>query len=54
RGVGRALLTEAERLTRAKGLKRLMITVVAGNHGAERLYEDFGFAPYARALAKPL
>jgi GNAT superfamily N-acetyltransferase len=53
-GIGRLLLAEAERLARAQGLKRLVIGVLAGNGGAERLYEDVGFRPYASALVKPL
>jgi ribosomal protein S18 acetylase RimI-like enzyme len=51
-GIGRALLSEAERLTREKGLKRLVIGVVSGNDAAERLYEDCGFKIYAKAMLK--
>lgn len=54
RGVGRMLLAEAERLTRAAGLKRLMLGVIAGNSGAERAYAAFGFAPYATLMTKDL
>jgi GNAT superfamily N-acetyltransferase len=54
RGVGRLLLGEAERLTREKGLNRLVIGVMAGNDGAERLYAELGFAVYAKAMMKPL
>ncbi|CAA9354779.1 MAG: hypothetical protein AVDCRST_MAG90-2601 [uncultured Microvirga sp.] len=53
-GIGRLLLTEAERLSREKGLKRLVIGVLAGNEGAARLYRGFGFDPYAAALVKAL
>ncbi|MCQ4160709.1 GNAT family N-acetyltransferase [Roseomonas sp. GC11] len=53
-GIGRALLAEAERLTRARGLKRLLIGVVAGNDRAEEAYRRFGFAPYTRELIKRL
>ena len=44
----------AERLTREKGLKRLVIGVMAGNAGAERLYGELGFSVYAKAMMKPL
>jgi len=54
RGVGRLLLGEAERFTREKGLKRLVIDVMAGNAGAERLYGELGFSVYAKAMMKPL
>jgi RimJ/RimL family protein N-acetyltransferase len=45
---------EAERLTREKGLKRLVIGVMAGNAAAERLYGELGFSVYAKAMMKPL
>ena len=51
---GRLLIGEAERLTREKGLKRLVIGVMAGNAGAERLYGELGFSLYAKAMMKPL
>jgi ribosomal protein S18 acetylase RimI-like enzyme len=54
KGVGRLLIGEAERLTREKGLKRLVIGVMAGNAGAERLYGELGFSVYAKAMMKPL
>jgi ribosomal protein S18 acetylase RimI-like enzyme len=54
RGIGRLLLAEAERCTREKGLKRLVIGVMQGNSGAERLYADLGFSIYAKAMMKPL
>jgi ribosomal protein S18 acetylase RimI-like enzyme len=53
-GIGKMLLGEAERLARAKDLKRLVIGVLAGNEAAERLYKEIGFRPYANALVKPL
>ncbi len=49
-----ALLAEAERLTRAQGLDRLMIAVLSGNDGAEALYRRSGFRPYALTLARAL
>ena len=45
RGVGQALLAEAERLTRERGLKRLRLSVLVGNDGALKAYERFGFGP---------
>ena len=54
KGIGRLLLAEAERCTREKGLKRLVIGVMAGNVGAERLYAELGFSVYAKAMMKAL
>lgn len=53
-GIGRLLLAEAEAIARRKGLKRLVIGVLAGNDGAARLYQGFGFETYAAALVKGL
>ena len=44
RGVGRALLDEAERRARARGCCKLTLEVHETNTGARRLYRDFGFA----------
>lgn len=52
RGIGRALLIEAERLTREAGLTRLMIGVLVANDKAERTYRAFGFEPYVSILVK--
>lgn len=54
RGVGRILLAEAERLTRAAGLRRLAIGVLTENGRAERMYRAFGFDPYVSILVKAL
>lgn len=54
RGIGRALLGEAERLTREAGLRRLSLGVLDGNHDAERAYRAFGFRPYVKLMIKPL
>jgi ribosomal protein S18 acetylase RimI-like enzyme len=43
RGVGRLLLAEAERRTRAAGLPAMTIGALVGNEPALRLYDDFGF-----------
>lgn len=53
-GIGQMLLTEAERLTRELGLKRLVIGVLVANERAERTYREFGFEPYAAILKKEL
>ena len=54
RGIGRMLLTEAERLTKEAGLKRLFIGVLVANERAERTYRAFGFEPYVSILSKEL
>ena len=54
RGIGRMLLAEAERLTRAEGLRRLTIGALAANDRAERTYRAFGFDPYVSILVKAL
>jgi GNAT superfamily N-acetyltransferase len=53
-GIGRALLLEAERLTREKGFDHMMLGVLAGNTVAERAYDRFGFKPYATDLVKAI
>jgi len=52
RGVGQMLLSEAERLTREAGLKRLFIGVLVANGRAERTYRAFGFEPYVSIMSK--
>lgn len=54
RGIGRMFLAEAERLTRAEGLKRLIIGVLVANETAERTYRNFGFEPYVAIMKKEL
>ena len=54
RGVGQALLAEAERLATARGVPRLMIGVLSGNDKAVRAYRHYGFSPYALELSKDL
>ena len=43
RGIGRALLDEAERRARVRGCCKLTLEVHQTNTGAQRLYRDFGF-----------
>ena len=54
RGLGRALLEQAERFSRGAGSSLLRVGVLARNEGAGRLYASMGFAPYAVQLIKPL
>ena len=50
RGVGRALLDELlARARRVAGLEQLLLTVMAANGSARRLYERAGFAVYGHA-----
>lgn len=44
RGLGRALLEEAERRARARGCCKMTLEVNESNTGAQRLYRAFGFA----------
>ena len=43
RGLGRALLDEAELRARARGCCKMTLEVHQTNTGAQRLYRDFGF-----------
>ncbi|MFI0849352.1 GNAT family N-acetyltransferase [Mesorhizobium sp. IMUNJ 23232] len=54
KGIGRALLAEAERLTREAGMSRLKLTVLAGNDAAVTAYERAGYRDYARVMLKTL
>jgi GNAT superfamily N-acetyltransferase len=51
-GVGRALMREAERIAAARGVRRLMLEVLAGNAMAEAFYARCGFTPHAIELGK--
>lgn len=51
-GIGKALMAEAERLTAARGLARLMVGVLEGNTAAAALYARLGFTPHATELEK--
>jgi GNAT superfamily N-acetyltransferase len=52
-GIGRALIAEAERLARARGVKRILLGVLPGNP-AEAVYRKLGYRTYALELAKDL
>lgn len=54
KGIGRMLLAEAERLTRAHGLTRMKLSLIEGNDGAHAAYLDFGFRPSALTMVKDL
>jgi GNAT superfamily N-acetyltransferase len=54
RGVGRALIAEAERRAIARGMTRIALGVVHGNAAAERSYRRQGFTDYALEMVKPL
>ena len=44
RGIGTALIAEAERWAQERGIRRLELTVQAHNRAARALYEKMGFA----------
>lgn len=48
RGIGTALMAEAEKLARARGIHRMELEVFEKNEGAMRLYEKFGFQAEGR------
>ncbi len=54
RGIGEALVREAEQWARASGAAELRISVLVGNHGARELYRRAGFTPYLETLSKRL
>lgn len=53
-GIGNLLLAEAERLTRERGLSRMMLHVIEGNDGAVEAYRKFGFRPHSTNMTKLL
>lgn len=46
RGIGQALLHEAERIARAAGAAELRVNALAANVSANRVYHAAGFEPY--------
>ena len=54
RGIGRALLNEAERVARERGLPAIAMMVTEGNGPALELYTSSGFLTERRLLCKPL
>ena len=53
RGIGAALVGEAERLARARGVRRILLGVLAGNP-AEAAYLKLGYRHYALEMIKEL
>lgn len=53
-GVGRALIEKAEADFRARGLRKMGITVLPGNAGARAAYAAWGFEPSAISLCKDI
>jgi ribosomal protein S18 acetylase RimI-like enzyme len=53
RGIGRALVAEAERIARARGVKRIWLGVLHGNP-AEAAYRRMGYRDYALDMIKDL
>jgi GNAT superfamily N-acetyltransferase len=51
-GVARALMDRAEALARARGVRRLVLSVLAGNDVAEPFYAALGYRPYVIDLQK--
>lgn len=53
-GAGRALIEACEAEAKTRGLKLMMIGVVARNERAARVYQEAGFRPYTMQLRKYL
>lgn len=54
KGIGTALLRECEARARSRGQAILSIGVLAGNHGARKLYGAFGFRDLGIFMTKSL
>jgi len=53
-GIGGALMQAAEEIAVARGYKRLLVGVLAGNEAAEAAYARHGFRPVALDLEKAI
>ena len=53
-GVGTALMAHAEAWARARGYRRITLSVFESNRRAQRLYERAGFSPEIRRYTKQL
>ncbi len=53
-GIGRSLIAEAERRAIERGMPRIVLGVVHGNHAAERSYRRQGFRDYVLEMVKDL
>jgi ribosomal protein S18 acetylase RimI-like enzyme len=54
RGIGRRLVDDAAAWARGKGASEMVLTVWAGNHGAERFYHALGFDRVSSVLGRQL
>ena len=54
RGVGRRLVEDAAAWGRTRGASELVLTVWAGNEGAERFYAALGFTPVNAVLGRAI
>jgi len=54
RGIGTALLRQAEAFCRERGLKRLMLTVAASNPDGQRLYTREGFHAISHVMLREI
>lgn len=54
RGIGRALVTAAERWAREKGCQRLSVTTGLHRADAHAFYDRLGYEPSGHRYAKPL
>jgi len=54
RGVGRALMTAAERWGRGRGAEQVVLTVWQGNGAAADFYRSLGYAAVSQVLAREL
>ena len=52
RGIGQALMAEAERIAVERGYRQMLVGVQSGNVSAEAAYARFGFAPFSLELIK--
>jgi ribosomal protein S18 acetylase RimI-like enzyme len=53
-GVGSRLLQACRAALRERGISYWSIGIVAGNDGAQRLYERLGFAPWTEMMLAPI
>jgi ribosomal protein S18 acetylase RimI-like enzyme len=53
-GVGSRLLEACGAAVHERGISYWSIGIVAGNDGAQRLYERLGFAPWTERMLAPL
>ncbi|MGL5447180.1 MAG: GNAT family N-acetyltransferase [Rhabdaerophilum sp.] len=54
KGIGQALLSKAEEITKAAGYRALLVGLVEENTAARNAYTKFGFRPLTREMIKRL